>query len=90
MGGRCAFGRENEDGSVSYTLVADLGPWDFESPPLSDLEHRAPSVAAYFSDERNEDEDCINRLLYRLDGTGVCRMWGGTHELIWRRITSDC
>ena len=30
MGGTCAIGYENEDGSVSYMLVADADPWDFD------------------------------------------------------------
>jgi hypothetical protein len=47
----------------------------------------ASSFDDYFcNEERNTEEDCGLRLLLRLDGTGVCRSWGGHSELIWRRI----
>jgi hypothetical protein len=83
MGGQTAFGYEQEDGSVKYGLI-----WASEGP-LSALERvdvellkTAISAEAYFNkvtdidvDPEEDWEDTMWRILYKLDGTTVCRSW---------------
>lgn len=89
MGGCSTIGYENPDGSVSYRYVSDAGPGDLEGLCLGEridyaTDIIAESVEDYFSEMRYEEEDSACRLLIRLDGTGICRLWGAKGEVIWR------
>lgn len=92
MGGQTAVGYENPDGSVDYALY--MGgmhtPWDFDRycgiSERIKTSRKAASIEDYFDDTRNADEDCSMRMLVRLDGTGVCRLWGHHVELVWRAV----
>jgi hypothetical protein len=89
MGGCSTIGYENQNGSVSYSCVPDAGPIDLERLCRTnryDAFTIVESVEDYFSDMLFEEEDSTCRLLIRLDGTGICRMYGGIGEFLWRPL----
>jgi len=88
MGGQTAFGYEQEDGSVKYGLSSPAeGPCSalnllLERRVEVELSKTAISVEEYFNKVTNIDvdpeedwEDTVWRILYKRDGTIVCRNW---------------
>ena len=90
MGGQTAFGYEQEDGTVIYALTfTDAGLQ--EIIPYIDqrtvdgnhpVQHRVNSVEAYFLG--GPDEDVCWRVLYRLDGTAICRAWMTKYDVVFQ------
>ena len=83
MGGQTAFGYEQEDGSVKYGLSSSAeGPCSALEQVDVELCKTAISAEAYFNkvtdeavDPEEDWEDTMWRILYKLDGTTVCRSW---------------
>lgn len=91
MGGQTAFGYEQEDGTVLYVCIFPakmfdeiIGYFSDRTMPIkSDLTDVAESVEDYFSQQRDNDEDTVWRVLYRSDGTTLCRVWSMPGDIVY-------
>jgi hypothetical protein len=75
-----AFGYEQENGNILYTLSSNLILDDIEKylidriVPLNlNTNIKSDSIIDYFSNKRCEQDDSNWRILYMLDGTIICR-----------------
>jgi hypothetical protein len=93
MGGQTAFGYEQENGSVIYVLTNTDSGLD-ELIPLIDKrivdsdcssKRVANSVEEYFSESfiKDNQEDTCWRILYKLDGTVLCRAWMTKYDVVF-------
>jgi hypothetical protein len=93
MGEETAFGYEQEDGIVIYVLsntdsgLEELIPFiDKRTIDTNCSSKRiANSVEEYFSDSFREhnEEDTRWRILYKLDGTTLCRAWVTKYDIVF-------
>ena len=91
MGGQTAFGYEQPDGTVKYAVTFSAIGIDEclqfivkrASRYDAELTETATSLEDYFIEQRFEEEDTSWRILYRLDGTTLCRSWGLKGDLVF-------
>jgi hypothetical protein len=94
MGGQTAFGYEQTNGTVLYACTFSAVMFEEIRDDVihrrvrynADLTEAAGSVEEYFSKELDDEEDTFWRVLYRLDGTTLCRncLWRG--DIIFRPL----
>jgi hypothetical protein len=91
MGGQTTFGYEQDDGRVLYAITFPAMMFDEirgyiidrSIPSNTPITEEALTINDYFSKERDEDEDTVWRVLYRLDGTTLCRVWSMPGDIVY-------
>lgn len=90
MGGSTVFGFEVANGSVDYTLYSELSFDEIYgiymahqgTPEGCRINMFAKTVEAFFSERLAVEEDSIWRILYRLDGSVLCRRNTGADIIV--------
>jgi hypothetical protein len=85
------FGYEQENNKIQYLITRELMLEDIEKylakrevPHHINTSSISPSIVDYFDEKNFNLERSIWRILYRLDGTIVCRKWGSMGEFIYK------
>ena len=94
MGGQTAWGYEQPNGTVRYVCTFSASGFDELRDDVihrrvrynADVTEAVGSVEEYFSDMLGEEEDTNWRVLYKLDGTTLCRSWGWPGDIIFRPL----
>lgn len=91
MEGTTAFGYEQENGHIFYSLSQNLVLDEIEKYLISriiplelNINIKSDSIIDYFSDAKYEEDNSNWRILYMLDGTIRCRRRRFSGEFIYK------